>query len=71
MRPLHESEAVMRNADGSIYKSKTKRTMKEKINDDASWKEILIQLGIGAAMGTAFLLLVCCGDALARFISGQ
>lgn len=33
MRPLHESEAVMRNADGSIYKSKTKRTMKEKIKN--------------------------------------
>ena len=47
------------------------RTMKEKINDDVSWRQIFIQLGIGAAMGTAFLLLVCCGDALARFISGQ
>ena len=45
--------------------------MKEKIADDVSWKEILIQLGIGAAMGTAFLLFVCCGDALARWISGQ
>ena len=45
--------------------------MKENINEDMSWSEILTQLGIGAAMGTAFLLLVCCGDALARFISGQ
>ena len=45
--------------------------MKEKINEDASWREILTQLGIGVAMGTAFLLLVCCGDSLCRLISGQ
>ena len=45
--------------------------MKEKINEDASWQEILTLLGIGAAMGMAFLLFVCCSDALARLISGQ
>lgn len=45
--------------------------MKEKINEDMSLSEILTQLGIGAAMGTAFLLFVCCGDAMARLISGQ
>ena len=45
--------------------------MKEKINDDVNWKEILIQLGIGAAMGMVFVLFVCCGDALARLVSGQ
>ena len=53
------------------YKLKTKITMKEKINEDASWREILTQLGIGVAMGTAFMLLVCCGDSLCRLISGQ
>lgn len=41
------------------------------MNEDASWFEIVMQLGIGAAMGMAFLVLVCCGDAIARIISGQ
>lgn len=45
--------------------------MKEKINEDASWQEILTQLAIGTAMGMAFLMMVCCGDAFCRFISGQ
>lgn len=45
--------------------------MKEKINEDATWGEILTQLGIGAAMAMAFLLLVCCGDAIGRLIGGQ
>ena len=45
--------------------------MKEKMNEEMSWKEILTQLGIGAAIGMAFLLFVCCSDAFFRFISGQ
>lgn len=45
--------------------------MKERINEDVTWKEIFLQLGIGAALGSAFLLMVCCGDAISRLLSGQ
>ena len=44
--------------------------MKQKKNE-MSWSEIFTRLGLGALMGIAFLTLVCCGDALARLISGQ
>ena len=44
--------------------------MKEKI-EDMSWKDILTQLGMGAAWGMAFLLFVCCSDGFFRWITGQ
>ena len=45
--------------------------MKEKMNEEMSWKEILTQLGMGAAWGTVFLLFVCCSDGFFRWMFGQ
>ena len=45
--------------------------MKETIEYNIGWREILTQIGVGAAFGTAFLFFVCCGDAFCRMLGGQ